>query len=32
MNPDTRRDNGLIVVGVDSSPEAKEALRFALQW
>ena len=31
MNPDTKRDNGLIVVGVDSSPEAKEALRFALQ-
>ena len=30
MNPDTKRDNGLIVVGVDSSPEAKEALRFAL--
>ena len=31
MNPDTKRDNGLIVVGVDSSPEAKEALRFALE-
>jgi nucleotide-binding universal stress UspA family protein len=31
MNPDKKRDNGLIVVGVDSSPEAKEALRFALQ-
>ena len=31
MNPDSNRGSGLIVVGVDSSPEAKEALRFALQ-
>jgi len=31
MSPETERDNGLIVVGVDNSPEAKEALRFALQ-
>jgi nucleotide-binding universal stress UspA family protein len=30
MNPDTRRRNGLIVVGVDSSDGAKEALHFAL--
>ena len=31
MNPDTERDNGPIVVGVDSSDGAKEALRFALE-
>ena len=31
MNRDTKRDNGLIVVGVDSSDGAKEALRFALE-
>ena len=31
MNPDLKRDNGLIVVGVDSSDGAKEALRFALR-
>jgi nucleotide-binding universal stress UspA family protein len=31
MNQDTKRDNGLIVVGVDSSDGAKEALRFALE-
>jgi nucleotide-binding universal stress UspA family protein len=31
MNPDTERNNGPIVVGVDSSDGAKEALRFALK-
>jgi nucleotide-binding universal stress UspA family protein len=30
MKRDTERDNGLIVVGVDSSDGAKAALRFAL--
>ena len=31
MNPDNQRRNGAIVVGVDSSDGAKEALRFALE-
>jgi nucleotide-binding universal stress UspA family protein len=30
MKQDTKRDKGLIVVGVDNSAGAKEALRFAL--